>query len=322
MNERRNSGEVRLAGRTLTGVVMAYGDVSPEHSERFLPGAFGPEPRAALDVQHDPSLIVLPAERVALTDGPESLILRADLPPRSGAHSLVQRGALNGLSVEFVSQAEHRDASGVRVIERANLIGIGLVDSPSYPGSTVEARRGLGRLFSMRGAIPTGKRVACRCGPGDCVSALFKQGSFRSLTAAAIADDDDLVDEVLAVVGDYSAPVASRKRKSVRFWNDGDGNLQWAVDVPDTARGRALKETIESVDVLARPVMDMQRSKWVREGTTAIYADAQIRALTIGATDAAEGWTPAYVRKAASDDMPERSTARPVATRRAALWRL
>ena len=305
MNERRNSGEVRLAGRTLTGVVMAYGDVSPEHSERFLPGAFGPEPRAALDVQHDPSLIVLPAERVALTDGPESLILRADLPPRSGAHSLVPRGALNGLSVE-----------------RANLIGIGLVDSPSYPGSTVEARRGLGRLFSMRGAIPTGKRVACRCGPGDCVSALFKQGSFRSLTAAAIADDDDLVDEVLAVVGDYSAPVASRKRKSVRFWNDGDGNLQWAVDVPDTARGRALKETIESVDVLARPVMDMQRSKWVREGTTAIYADAQIRALTIGATDAAEGWTPAYVRKAASDDMPERSTARPVATRRAALWRL
>ena len=47
--------EFRVAGRTLSGRVMTFGDISPEHRERFLPGAFGPAPSAPLNIQHDRS---------------------------------------------------------------------------------------------------------------------------------------------------------------------------------------------------------------------------------------------------------------------------
>ena len=36
MTERRAGAEFRVAGRTLSGRVMTYGDISPEHRERFL----------------------------------------------------------------------------------------------------------------------------------------------------------------------------------------------------------------------------------------------------------------------------------------------
>ena len=37
--ERRSVGEFRAEGRRLSGVVMKYGDISPFHRERFLPGS-------------------------------------------------------------------------------------------------------------------------------------------------------------------------------------------------------------------------------------------------------------------------------------------
>ena len=51
----------------------------------------------------------------------------------------VRNGTLRGLSVEFLSERETQ-RRGVRVIQRARLVGAGLVDSPSYAGARVEAR--------------------------------------------------------------------------------------------------------------------------------------------------------------------------------------
>ena len=59
--EHRAGREFRVQGRTLSGVVMAYGNVSPGHRERFQPGAFGPAPSAPLNIQHDPNIVVLGA---------------------------------------------------------------------------------------------------------------------------------------------------------------------------------------------------------------------------------------------------------------------
>ena len=319
--EVRAGAEFRVAGRTLTGCVMTYGDISQEHRERFLPGAFAPVPDIPLNIQHDKNMRVLDAGEFVLNDTPRALEIRAELPADSAALSLVKRGALNGFSVEFHARAERREAGGVRVIERAHLVGIGLVDEPSYTDSQAEVRRrgggGGGRLFTARGRIPKGKRVDCRCSPGDCKSALFDDGAFDNVTR-------DQARDVLAVVGDYSQAVASRKRRSLRFWEGEDGSLEFAIDIENSERGRALQETMDAVDTFARPVLDVDASTFTREGTLARYTDARIRALTLGPTDAAAGWAPLRLRDGDDDDKPEPRSAevssRDATSRRVRVW--
>ena len=322
--------EFRVAGRTLTGRVMTFGDISPEYRERFLPGAFGPEPSAPLNIQHDRNMVVLDAGNYALTDTGRALEIRAELSPGSAALSLVRRGALNGYSVEFHARAERREA-GVRIIEQAALVGIGLVDQPAYPDSLAEVRRGGGggrgsrggRLGSFRGRIPKNKRLECRCGPGNCTKAIFKKGSFDSLF------DDEDVRDVLAVAGDYSNAIASRKRRSVRFWEGKNGDLEFAVDIPNTERGKALMETFDVTDIYARPVIDVNASDVKIEGGLAEYRKARVRALTIGGTDASDGWTPLRLADDVDDEFsPTTTTAQKIAAlsaisqRRAKLWLL
>ena len=126
-------------GRTLSGRALVYGDVSPDFRERFMPGAFGSIEPVALNLQHDRNLVLVNADGLALYDSERALEVRASLPPDSAAVQLVRRGALRGFSIEFVSRAERREA-GVRVIERAELTGLALVDKPAFISSTVELR--------------------------------------------------------------------------------------------------------------------------------------------------------------------------------------
>ena len=315
--ETRAGCEIRVSGRTLAGPVMRYGEVASDRRERFEAGAFAPVPDVPLNLQHDRSTVVLEAGDFELTDSPAALEIRAVLPESSAALSLVKRGALSGFSIEFHAQRERRE-SGLRVIDAAQLVGIALVDVPSYPGSRAELRRRGdrgGRLATFRGRVPTGKRLDCRCSPGDCLEALFEDGAFDNLTASQVTE---MGRDVLGVVGDYSQAIASRKRKSIRFWQGRDGELEFAIDVPNTERGKALMETFDAVDVLARPVIDNAGSRFTRDGTLARYSQARVRALTIGPTDAAAGWTPLQLRRDANDDMPE-EPARP-ARRRARRW--
>ena len=206
--ERRGGCEFRVAGRTLSGTVLRYGDISPEYRERFLPGSFAPVPAVPLNIQHDSKLVVLKAGKFALNDFPHALEIRADLPPGSAALELVKRRALSGFSLEFHSLLESR-SMGVRVIRRAKLVGIGLVDQPSYPDSVAEVRalgdRG-GRLGSYRGYIPAGKSMQCSCIGPNCTKALFDTGSFDEIL------DDDYKKEVLAIAGDYNSAIGSKSR--------------------------------------------------------------------------------------------------------------
>ena len=127
--------ELRVAGRTVSGVLMPYGEVSPDFRERFEPGAFGTVDRCALCVQHDRTQVIAQA---TLTDTPEALRIEAEVP--DGFRSLVVRGALNGFSVEFESIREERDPAGVRVVREALLRGAALVDRGAYRGARAEAR--------------------------------------------------------------------------------------------------------------------------------------------------------------------------------------
>ena len=177
-----------------------------------------------------------------------------------------------------------------------------------------------GRLFTARGRIPASKRLECRCSPGNCTKAIFRRGSFDNVTrrqARDFADDDD----VLAIVGEYSQAIGSGRRKSVRFWENQHGDLEFAIDVPSNDRGKALMETFDVTDVYARPVIDVDASDVKVTGELADYTTARVRALTIGPTDAAAGWTPLRLRESDDDDMPDDAPAPPATTRRRArIW--
>ena len=292
--ERRQGGEFRVAGRTLTGRVMTYGDISPDHQERFLPGAFGVSPQAALNIQHDPGMVILKAGEFVLADSATVLEISAELPSTSAALALVKRGALSGFSIEFHAKRESRVA-GLRVVEQAELTGIALVDQPSYPASKAEVRRGkrglLGRIFGrMRVGVP----LDCTCSPGGCRSAFFKRGSFQQVPRRQR--------DILAVVGDYSSAVASRDRGSLKFRLDDDGALAYTVDIPDNSRGRSLMDLIDSVDVFGRPVIDLDASDFVMAAGVATYSHAEVRAVTIGATDASSGWVALKLETDNDDD--------------------
>ena len=283
--EVRAGGELRVAGRTLTGRAMVYGTMSEEHRERFAPGAFAPVPAVPLLLQHDRSMVIVEPGGFDLVDTEQALEVRAELPPKAAALQLVKGGALTGFSVKFRPRHETRDGN-IRVVEKAELVEVSVVDQPSYPASTAEVRRRGdrgGRLGTIRGRVPAGRKVDCRCGPGDCLEAVFERGSMgRTIDK----------DEVLAVVGEYANAIASKRRGGARFWAGRDGDLEYAVDIPNTERGRALMDTMQSVDVYARPVLDMDASDFTIADKVATYRQAEVRALTVGPTDASKGWTP------------------------------
>ena len=138
--ERSAPLEIRATGKTLTGEAVRYGQRATDRPERFEAGAFAPLGPLALNLQHDPAIVLATTgDGLAVTDTPRALEVRASLRP-GAALTLLRRGVLRGLSVEFRALAE-RTEGGVRVIERATLEALGLVDEPAYSGR-LEVRRG------------------------------------------------------------------------------------------------------------------------------------------------------------------------------------
>ena len=278
--EHRAGGEFRVAGRTLSGTAMVYGDVSPDFRERFVPGAFGPVSTVALNLQHDAAMVVSP--RAALTDSPRALRVRAELPAGSAALDLVRRGALNGFSVEFRSVVERRVA-GIRVIERAVLSGLALVDQGAYPGATAEVRARSGR--TMRARIPGKKRMACEClGKSACGVRFPDDVLDEGLTEAFgrhAAGNGDLI----AVAGDYSRGLASVSRGTMRRKGE-----TVEIDLPDSDGARALLATHDAAGTIVRPVIDKANSEWDAVDGVAEFRKLRIRAFVIGTTDTKAGW--------------------------------
>ncbi|MDE0201594.1 MAG: HK97 family phage prohead protease [Rhodospirillaceae bacterium] len=141
--------ELRAAaeGRRLEGVAVRYGDTArlPWGRERVAVGAFRPLGDVLLNASHDRAapLARTGGAGLVLLDTADQLAFRADLPVTRAADDvleLVRAGVMRGASVEMRVSAE-RIERGVRVIERAVLSAIGIVDSPAYPASEVEARR-------------------------------------------------------------------------------------------------------------------------------------------------------------------------------------
>ena len=146
MKPERRYIELRHDGRRLTGTAVRYGDTArmPWGRERFEAGAFAPLGDVILNASHDRAR---PLARTAggglvLDDGPEALTIDATLPETREADDilvLVRNGVMRGLSIEFYPVTESL-VDEVRVISRAQLTGIGVVDTPAYSDSEVQAR--------------------------------------------------------------------------------------------------------------------------------------------------------------------------------------
>lgn len=310
MVEHREGVSFRVAGRTLSGRALVYGDVSPDFRERFEPGAFGEVGTIPVNLQHDRNLIV--AERALLTDTARSLDVRADLPEGSAALALVRRGALSGFSIEFHAQAQRFEA-GVRVVERATLTGLALVDRGAYPQSKAEIRARSGR--TMRATIPADKPLDCACvGAGCKVQFLMDalaaeiQGAYEDVVAAKRK-------AVVAAYGDYKTPLASTTAGTLRASMGADGAIV-EIDLPDSDAGRAVLAANEDAGVIVRPFVDQDAAEFTTDADgVRTYTKAPIRAFIVSATDAREGWPDPEIAPT-----PEAVMTAPKPAKRRRLW--
>ena len=288
--ERRFSGiEIRAEGRRLSGVVMKYGDVSPSHRERFEPGALRMAESVHLDLHHDPERAIAwhPGGGLALANSRDMLTMRAELPPIPAADRAlaeIKAGRVDGLSVEFRAVKERRDGH-LRVIENAELRGIGLVRNPSYQQSHVEARRRSGR--TMRATIPAGRSLECRCSGAECKFAKMAAEGMQEAFNSAFQQFER---EVIAGFGSYDMPLASASSGTLRGRILGNGDGEVEIDLPADSVGAATLAAHEAAGVIVRPHIDSAGAVSTVEGETRVYQTMPIRAFLVSATDAREGW--------------------------------
>ena len=145
LETRALAAEIRAdaGARTLTGVLMPYGQVSPSHRERFLPGSLRAAPRGLIHAAHDRSRPISGwPGGVDLRDtdtGLKATITVDDNEEGRAAIEEVRAGRLTGFSVEF-NRAQSALVAGVREVREAVLVGVGIVAAPSYPGTAVSLR--------------------------------------------------------------------------------------------------------------------------------------------------------------------------------------
>ena len=307
--ERRRAGrEIRAEGRRLTGPALVYGDTSPSHRERFEPGAFDLDSSTRwLNVNHDPDGVIAwtGGGGLNLTDGGAALDVRAELPAiplANRALAEVRSGALTGFSVEFRAR-EERLESGIRVIKRADLVGIGLVRDPSYTQSRVEIRARSGR--TMRASLPADTSMACACSGAECKFAEFSREAISDLVQQSY---DEAV-EIVAGLGSYSeSPLASLSSGTLRLRQDGpDAAIE--IDIPDSAVGAATVAAHEAAGLVVRPHLDPVESIGAARGETMVYTKLAVRGLVLSATDQRQGW-PAPAIGATPGDLMDVASAR------------
>ncbi|MYG26748.1 MAG: hypothetical protein F4213_12115 [Boseongicola sp. SB0677_bin_26] len=289
--ERRYSGaECRAEGRTLIGPAIRYDDVSRTFRERFLPGAFDLDSKTRyLDLRHNKLMAMAWTNGggLELVDSAEMLMVKATLPDIPVANLALRElaaGRLTGFSIDFVPLKRTKDAAGLRTVHRAELNGVGLVDKPSYPQSTVEVRAKA--PYTLSGKIPLNKPLTCRCHRGTCDRVRFTEAAFDD----AIAGDD----EILLITGEFESALASKARRSLTLRKTDDA-IEVDARLPDTTAAADLAARSRAVDLLTRPVFDQELSEFTEADGLATYTKVHVKAVLVGASNV-EGWPAATVR--------------------------
>ena len=236
----------------LSGVAVRYGEeAGPPRlpfRERIEPGAFGDVGSidAILNVQHVRSRAIARTGGggLVLTDGPDALRFAAELPDTSesrDAVTLVRDRVLRGASIEYAPLAGgERQVGGVSVVQRARLAGIGVVDSPAYVGSVIEARELRIRQDGqgLEGAVfyDTDHVISDRSA-NPVIMTGFPEIQERASTrkeryapgAFSFAIDDSEREVSVLMGRDYDRPLASKRGGTVQF-DDGPDALRFSID--------------------------------------------------------------------------------------------
>lgn len=285
--ERILAGEVRAEGRTLSGLVMPYGERAGDRAERFEPGAFIREQNTWLDLDHDPSR-VLAWEGAGLTlqDGPESLRMSAKLahiPLADLALQSVRDGSRRGLSVEFRS-LEERQESGLRVISRALLRGIGLVRAGAYTSAQItEIRARSPEQTRISGKTHLGKELACRCRKG-CNRIQIAPDAFD----VALREAEDGRRDITAFFsGSFDKPIASLSKGTLNLERVGK-LLRFAIGrLPDSGPVRDFLASLGASRFVMRPYFPDDQSTFTVSGDApdglATFTEADLRGIEIAA---------------------------------------
>ena len=136
--------DTRQSPGRLTGTLLTYGERACDRPELFERGSID------LDAIKASGGIVInrmhtrgaPIMRVVPELRGDKLVIDTALPETQAGRDAaveVREGLMRGLSVEFRA-LRARMVNGVRRISAAALVAGGLVDDPSYSGSTVEVR--------------------------------------------------------------------------------------------------------------------------------------------------------------------------------------
>ena len=290
--EHRTGLELRADGRTLIGAAMRYGDVSPSHRERWEPGSARVSPDLAPTLGHRTGRVLAYGGDVEVSDTRDALVVRARLPKTEVADLAlagVKSGRYRGWSVEFRAERERREA-GVRIIERAAVPGLALVDEPSFPASTVEARqRGGSRI---KGRVPTGQAIDCKCADGEASVVEFTDLAFEKVQDLQVTAISRGAESVVASTSVPESLVLSTAR---------DGALNVALQTLDTEAGRRTAELMAAkVPVYARPVWDAKKSDWtLRDDGVAVVSRAWFAYLLVRPVPEAdsEGLDPVEARE-------------------------
>ena len=282
--DRSAAVEFRFSGRSLTGSAVRYGERAHDRAERFEPGAFvSMRDPVELNLQHDLDTVVADTRTgLEVKDGPSELAVATELRAGSAALSLVQRRALRGFSVGFVALEEHREA-GERVITRAHLDHVALVDVPSYPGSRVELRQ-MSEAW-LRATIPTGSSMACECSGPSCDSVLFASDAF-------VLDDGG---DVLAFGGGGAQNILGSLSRGTLIVEDAEDGLRVGLTERGTDTARRIAEDARAAPMYVRPILDLDQSDYIEADKLRTFTRASVRAFVVKPTSASRGHRPAVI---------------------------
>lgn len=149
--------------RTIEGTIVRFDDeasIAGVFRERILPNAFEMRSDMILNQQHDRTKPLAKLDNVAeasfsIRQTASAYEIRARIARTTvGDDALynIRNGLLSGFSVEMkVHDEDWREEASLRLIKRATMAGVALVDRPAYPQSSVEARQ----AFLQAGVVDT-----------------------------------------------------------------------------------------------------------------------------------------------------------------------